>query len=503
MLCQSCSPRRLHRCVRCGQDRHSGTELGEGRLCHACYNKALAAKGSCPRCGGTRRLLTYPNQPDAICADCAGVAAHRVCQDCGTEDLLYDAGRCPSCTLRARLTTLLGPPGHPHRPELEPLRAALYDTSVPRSVIEWLQRSESGRLLKAILGGELELSHAALDALPPSGSVRFLDHLLTAAGVLAERDPVLARLEATIARSLDTADLDTNQRRMLRTWLTWAVLPKRRRSQSLSEGSSNGVKSILRAVLDLLAALDQHGRQLADLDQASLDEWITAQPERYRLARPFLAWTARRHLTPPLHLPAPSTPTRRPVQPADWALARGLLHDPLPEHSDPDRSSQLRVRIAGLLVLLYAQPVSRISRLTLTALTIDDTHVQLTLGNTAVTCPPGLAELLRAHMAQRRYLGAVQPLTDPGWLFPGRSPGQPFGPTSLARQLRSIDLHTSTARPAALLHLASTMPAAVVADLLGISIHTVTELTATTGSTWARYAGTRTMPNSIRRPTNK
>lgn len=502
MLCQSCAPRRLHRCARCGRDRRSGTELGEGRLCHACYNKALAAKGTCPRCGLTRRLLTYPNQPDAICADCAGVAARRVCQDCGAEDLLYDAGRCPSCTLRARLTTLFGPPGQPRRPELEPLRAALQDAAVARSIVEWLQRSESGRLLKAMIVGDLDVSHAGLDALPPSGSGRFLDHLLVAADVLPERDPVLARLEATIARTLDAANLDSGDRRTVRTWLTWAVLPKRRRPPAVSEGSANGVKSILRAVLDLLTTLDEQDKLLANLDQASLDAWITTQPERYRLARPFLTWSARRHLTTRLHLPAPSTPARRPVQPADWALARRLLHDPLPDPTEPDRSNQIRVRIAGLLVLLYAQPLSRISRLTLTAVTIDDTHVQLTLGNTAVTCPPGLADLLTAHIAERRYLNAVQPLTDPGWLFPGRSPGQPIGPTSLAKQLRAINLHTSAARPAALLHLASTMAAAVVADLLGVSIHTVTELTRTTGSTWARYAGTRTTPNSIRRPTN-
>jgi hypothetical protein len=176
-----------------------------------------------------------------------------------------------------------------------------------------------------------------------------------------------------------------------------------------------------------------------------------------------------------------------------------LLHDQLSDHADPDRGSQLRVRIAGLLVLLYAQPLSRVSRLTVAAVTIDNTHVQLTLGSTALTCPPGLAELLTTHIAERRYLSAVQPATDPGWLFPGRSPGQPFGPTSLAKQLRNLGIYTSAARPAALLHLASTMPAAVVADLLGISIHTVTELTATTGTTWARYAGTPTMQNSIRR----
>jgi len=503
MLCQSCSPRPLYRCARCGQQRHSAAELGEGRICQACYSKALAAKGSCPGCGNVRRLLTYPGHPDALCADCAGIPARRVCRDCGNEDSLYAAGRCPPCSLTIRLDALLGPPDAPRRPELEPLRAALHAVTPARTALDWLHRSRSAKILRTILSdNEIELTHDTLDALPPSNETRFLDYLLTAAGVLPERDHALARLETWVNRTLDASTHDAADLRALRTWLTWMVLPRRRRGPALTDGAVNGVKKPVHAVLTLLDRLGEEDARLADLDQTGLDEWITSTPDSYGNARPFLLWATRRHLAGPLTLPPRATSRRRPIQPADWDLARRLLHDPLPEPGTLERAAQLRIRIAGLLVLLYAQPVSRISRLTLDRITAHGATVELSLGATAITAPPALAALISTHLAERRYLSAVQPAQDPGWLFPGASPGRPITPTAFAVQLRRGGVHTGTARPAALLHLASSMPAAVLADLLGISIGTATQLTATTGLSWARYVGTRTATDSIRPPMN-
>lgn len=504
MLCQSCSPRQFYRCARCGQQRHSAAELGEGRICQACYSKALAAKGSCPGCGNVRRLLTYPGHPDAICADCAGIPARRVCRDCGSEDSLYAAGRCPPCSLTIRLDDVLGPPAAPRRRELEPLRDALHAVTPAGSALDWLHRSKSAKILRTILSSnEIELTHDTLDALPPSNETRFLDYLLTATGVLGERDPALARLETWINRTLDASTHDAADLRALRTWLTWAVLPRRRRGPAMTDAGVNAVKRPVHAVLTLLAWLEEQDAGLVDLDQPCLDEWITSTTESYSDARPFLLWATRRHLAGPLTLPPRATSRRRPIQPADWDLSRRLLHDPLPEPGTPERPAQLRLRIAGLLVLLYAQPVSRISRLTLDRITARGaTTVELSLGATAITAPPALAALITTHLAERRYLSAVQPAQDPGWLFPGASPGRPISPAAFAVQLRRGGVHTDTARPAALLHLASSMPAAVLADLLGISIRTATQLTDTTGLSWARYVGTRTATDTIRPPTN-
>jgi hypothetical protein len=483
----------LHICARCGQERHSKAELGEGRLCQACYHKALAAKGRCPRCGELRRLLTYQGFQEAICAACAGVPARSVCVDCGAEDLLYAQARCAPCCLRLRLNAVLGPPDGPRLPALEPLRTALQNVAVPRTALDWLQRAGSARLLSAILNGELDLSHAALDALEPTGAVRFLDHLLVAAGVLDERDAALSRLDRWITNTLGGCAANTGDLRAVRTWLTWVILPRRRRGPPLTEGRVNRVKNQVRAVLALLRWLDDSGRRLAVLDQSGVEQWSVAAPAHYRLARPFLAWARRQRLSPALRLPPAGRTGVRPMEAADWTTAHRLLHDRMPTPGE-GALGELRLRIAGLLVLLYAQPVTRISRLNINQVTPPDEAsdaVALSLGNTAITCPPRLGELLTLYLGQRRYLSAVQPVHDEGWLFPGRTPGRPVSSTALARQLRLGGVHTATARRPALLHLAASMPPSVVADLLGISIRTTTELSDVNSFGWARCVGDR------------
>jgi hypothetical protein len=54
----------------------------------------------------------------------------------------------------------------------------------------------------------------------------------------------------------------------------------------------------------------------------------------------------------------------------------------------------LRARIAAALVLLYAQPVSRIVRLTIDDVTDDDTTVTVKLGDPPSPLPEPVAELI-------------------------------------------------------------------------------------------------------------
>ena len=77
------------------------------------------------------------------------------------------------------------------------------------------------------------------------------------------------------------------------------------------------------------------------------------------------------------------------------------------------------------------------------------------------------------------------------WPFPGYNPGRARTPTALAKKLRQHGIRVSDRRPAALAHLAATMPAVVVADLLGISIHTATRWAELTGRTWSDYIANR------------
>ena len=112
---------------------------------------------------------------------------------------------------------------------------------------------------------------------------------------------------------------------------------------------------------------------------------------------------------------------------ARWEQARRLLHD---DSLPPE------VRLAGLLVLLYAQQATTISRLTLRHVTSEEGQVLIRLGQEPVTLPEPLALQLAATRRGHANLG------DDGssaWLFPGGRPGQPISAFQLTERLRQIE----------------------------------------------------------------
>ncbi|WP_327281168.1 MULTISPECIES: hypothetical protein [unclassified Streptomyces] len=66
------------------------------------------------------------------------------------------------------------------------------------------------------------------------------------------------------------------------------------------------------------------------------------------------------------------------------------------------------------------------------------------------------------------------------WLFPGVVPGRPLSRKAFNERLARQGIHTRPARTAALIALATELPAPVLADLLDIHIHTALK--------WARHA---------------
>jgi hypothetical protein len=95
---------------------------------------------------------------------------------------------------------------------------------------------------------------------------------------------------------------------------------------------------------------------------------------------------------------------------ARWENARRLLHDDTAEHED---------RVAGLLVLLYAQWPAAISRLTLAHVQTSGGTVRLRLGREPVVLPEPLAGLVLELAARRRGHAALGDQGTSPWLFPG------------------------------------------------------------------------------------
>ena len=145
----------------------------------------------------------------------------------------------------------------------------------------------------------------------------------------------------------------------------------------------------------------------------------------------------------------------------------------------------LRQRVAGLLVLLYAQPVSRIAMLTVNRIHTDTDGTHLRLGNNPIRLPPPLDHLIGNLVQHRAGHTAVARTTASPWLFPGAAPGRPLSAPQLAARLRSVGIPARLARNSALIDLAAQLPAAVLSQLLGIHLQTATAWTieaATPGS---------------------
>jgi hypothetical protein len=140
-----------------------------------------------------------------------------------------------------------------------------------------------------------------------------------------------------------------------------------------------------------------------------------------------------------------------------------------------------------VIVLLYAQPLSRIVRLTIDDVLRDGDQVLLSLGQPPSPVPTPFARLLLTWIDERDNMNTA---TNPNsrWLFPGRRAGQPMHPRSLAGLVNKLGVPTSPGRTAAIRQHVLEMPAPVVADALGYHPVTTAKIATQTGVTWGRYA---------------
>jgi hypothetical protein len=156
--------------------------------------------------------------------------------------------------------------------------------------------------------------------------------------------------------------------------------------------------------------------------QADLDAW-TADGQCYRdETAHFVRWAATHKHAHGLTFGA--IRWQGPTGPHDtekrWADARRLLHDDTLPTLD---------RVAGLLLLLYAQRIA-----TITQLTTDDVHdngdtVAITFGRVPATLPEPLAVLVRELVATRKGSNIIKASNARPWLFPADAPATPSATT--------------------------------------------------------------------------
>lgn len=170
----------------------------------------------------------------------------------------------------------------------------------------------------------------------------------------------------------------------------------------------------------------------------------------------FPAWATSHGHCQQLSIPAPPRATGPAIsQVQRWTLTAWLLHDTTLDPTD---------RVAGCLLLLYGQPLSRVATMTTSQVTRRGDQTFLRLGRHDAPVPGPLAKaVLQLTGGGRSYRGVGSP-QQTTWLFPGHLPGRPITPDTLGERLRALGIYAQTGRRAALLDLAVQLPAAVLAS---------------------------------------
>lgn len=524
--CRACQCRRAptEPCSLCGQDRRVNARTADGAaVCTTCYSKDRISTDVCDECGAVgplnaradgrtdagknlcSRCYRYPKRECGICGRVRRVALKAThaspdicptcyqapmvdCSVCGQHALGRRATKngkpwCFACQATERIDQLLATPDGAIPPGLKSVRDVLVSTQRPRSILSNWDSIDSLSLLANLAREHHDLTHELLDAEGNRFSVNYLRAVLVATGTLPARDENLARLHRFAVRVI--ADVsDAEQRQVLARYARWHVISRVQvdRHGQLGPGAADRCRQEIRAAQRFLTYLAASGRSVGHCTQADLDTWLSTHPNKR--AR-FIRWLRDNGYLIGLSLPeaVPQAGPRSHADPEEhWALIRQMLHD--------TASASTEDRVGACLVLLYAQPVAKIVALTIDDIEVTDTGTYLRLGTEPLLLIAPLDALVMSLPITKPF-GAAQTLADSRWLFPGKNAGHHQHPTSLMGRLNRLGIITRASRNTAMLHLASTVPPAVFASLIGISIGSATRWAEYSGNNWTTYAGIR------------
>jgi hypothetical protein len=478
--CASCRPWQIAECAICRRTAPCTISVTTGLpWCNACQQRWAR----CVSCGQVRQVRGGTlNEP--LCAECTRnePGFWRTCPGCGQPGRHLRTHRCARCTVQQRLRKLFSDQNGRIRPELLELYRALIATERPNTVAAWLDRGGGPAILRQLQAGALALSHEALDDLPAGKPVEHLRSLLVAIGALPHRDERMIQLQCWTA-DLIAGRADPDERSLLHRYAIWHVIRRLRGrigDADTTYGQATAAKRNIKAAVALLDWLATKDLTLATSGQGDLDAWLASMQPLRRDSGNFVRWARRHRLTQLDHAadrwggPSGVIDTEN-----RWDQARWLLHDNTVDTGD---------RVAGLLVLLYAQTAATISELTVNHVQMGDQQVRLRLGREPILIPAPLDNLLRELVENRFGHAAVGRHCDTPWLFPGGRPGQSLSAFRIAERLRHLGIQSSRARSAALFQLAADLPAAILARTLGIHISVAATWQRACARDWLSYA---------------
>jgi len=430
------------------------------------------------------------------CEDCTTRAIWRDCPTCSDPSYPHP-GQCVRCRINQRLNEIIGPPSASLHPGLQALRHNIATAEHPITAMRWLKKKSVAPVLADLAAGRRALTHEALDELPHSQPLAHLRHVLIGVGALPRRDEHMVRIERFIDQTL-AAHANLEQRQALHRYTVWHLirrLRQRNNGHAITIQQFNSVRQRTHAAIAFLDWLTEHQLTLGSCQQADLDRWLTDAAATHRgAAGHFIRWAHKNKLT---SVRIGAHRWMGPTRPLDdqnrWNIARRLLHD---DSLKPDD------RLAGLLVLLYAQTPAAICRMTIVDIELDADPVRLHLGSSPIHLPEPVAGLARLNMSNRKGHATIGALTPSIWLFPGGQPGRPISTGQLTQRLNRLGIRPGAARSTALFQLATEIPAAILARTLGIHTDVAVSWQRLSAGDWTNYAAViSSRPQSLARNT--
>ncbi|MEL5990251.1 hypothetical protein ACOKGD_06795 [Microbacterium phosphatis] len=464
--------------------------LPTGPICAYCRRDFAYHPGICPECLELRPLA-YPSQARfgvMVCAGCADESSIFACTECGREDHPYGNSRCARCILKERLTlTLTDPATGQIRPELEPLLTAMMTTKRPQTTIYWLVRppGHGPALLREMAAGRVPISHDTFRSLPMNPARNYLRDLLAAAGILEPYEPQIERITPWLEDL--TATLSDVHRHTANQFARWVILRRlhdHAERGTLTRAIVQTSRHSLKQAVALLGWLDQHETRITELRQIDLDRYLDARPRHTgRSLHPFGRWLNRTGINTNIQI-GRLTPSKAHVVMSDadrWTHVHTLIHDD---------AIRRYVRISGLFMLLFAQPVTAISRMRASQIDASNPErVFVTFDRTPVQMPEPLDQLLREQLLDKG--SAVFVADGQDWLFPGAIPGGHLVTENIRSRLTALGIHCREARHAALFSLAAEVPHMILAQTLGISQTAASHWAALAARDWGDYIAAR------------
>ncbi|KQP71199.1 hypothetical protein ASF40_05185 [Microbacterium sp. Leaf288] len=404
-----------------------------------------------------------------ICRDCAGIRTNLTCNRCAQEAERHRGGLCARCALNDDLNALLKP-GNDR--QILQLVDALAAADRPESIISYLRGARAHELLTRIGTRELPLTHEALDSLHRSAAAEHIRALLTHHGALPRRgsEPV-ARFRLWLTARLAQLP-DDGTRSNIEQFATWRHLRRIREKEkhadavNLDTVTHAAKQEITEASKFLVWLRTAHNVGPAGIQQAHVDEYLSEGATTRTHIRNYMHWLQR------------GKSRRQRTMDAPHRVAKSL-----PMVTQEQRLEMVRncielgqvvasTRIAGLIFLLWAQPLNRIVMLRQRDALRRVDGLYLQLGSTPTVVPSELAETFVTYFAAPDNQRTGNTGTD--WLFPGRRAGGHLHERTLSQQLKVLGIDPQRARNATLQDLTRQVDARSLIDLLGYSGHTIT-----------------------------